>query len=344
MLEQKEFGKLPDGQIINSYTLRNSHGITVKLINYGATLVSIKTPDKTGQFDEINLGFDSLPEYLAHEFYFGCIIGRVANRITHGRFNLNGKTYQLPINFIKQHHIHGGLKGFDKVVWHTEILDEVEPAIKFTYTSKEGEEGYPGNLTVDVIYTLTQYNELKIAYFATTDQPTILDLTNHAYWNLAGAGKNDILQHVLQVAADEYIVTDKDHIPSGEIRSVANSAVDFRQPTAIGAHINQLANGYDLCYVLSPANKKPRFAARISDPISGRMMEVHTNQNGLQFYTGNYLYDYKIANGRTTKKLGGFCMETQNFPDAINHANFPSPVLLPEQEYFHETVFKFGTN
>jgi aldose 1-epimerase len=340
-INKTEFGKLPNGQIVHLFTLKNSQGITVKLMNYGATIVSVQTPDKNGIFDEINLGFDTLEEYRKHEFYFGCIVGRVANRISHGRFTLNNKTYQLPINFIQQHHIHGGLNGFDKRVWQAEILESPEHTIKFSYTSQNGEEGYPGNLQVDVIYTLTNNNELKISYFATTDQPTPVDLTNHAYWNLAGAGKVDILKHELTVAAEKYINTDQNHIPSGEICKVANSAYDFRQPITIGARLNQLSNGYDLCYVLPQNNKKVRFAAEISDPDSGRRIEVYTNQNGLQFYTGNYLYDYPIAGNRTTKQFGGFCMETQNFPDAINHKNFPSSVLLPGQEYFHETIFKF---
>lgn len=341
-ITKTEFGKMPDGQLVYLFTLKNLNGVNAKLINYGATLVSLKTPDRTGHLDEITLGFDTLPEYLAHEFYFGCIIGRVTNRITHGRFNINDKIYQLPINFNQQHHIHGGLKGFDKVIWQAEVLDETEPCIKFSYTSKDGEEGYPGNLTVDVLYTLTHHNELKINYFATTDQPTIVDLTNHTYWNLAGAGSGDVTQHILNVAAEDYIVTDKNHIPNGEIATVTNSPFDFRQPTTIGARLAQLSNGYDLCYALSSSNKKLRLAAKITDPQTGRIMEVYTNQNGLQFYTGNYLYDYKIADNRRTNKLGGFCMETQNFPDAINHHNFPSPILLPEQEYFHETIFKFS--
>lgn len=336
-----EFGTLPDGQVVHLFTLQNAQGITAKFINYGATLVSLKTPDKLGQLDEITLGFDSLAEYLAHEFYFGCIVGRVANRISNGRFNLAGKAYQLPINFIQQHHIHGGLTGFDKVIWQAEPLEGTEPCMKFSYESPDGEEGYPGNVKIDVLYTLTHNNELKITYLATTDQATPIDLTNHAYWNLAGAGKKDVLQHVLSIAADKYIVTDENHIPSGEIRTVNNSSLDFRQPTAIGARLQQLTNGYDLCFALAPSQQKVQFAARITEPTTGRTMEVYTNQNGLQFYTGNYLYDYAIAAGKRTNKLGGFCMETQNFPDAINHPNFPSPVLLPEQEYFHETIFKF---
>lgn len=335
------FGRLPNGQEIKEYTLTNKQGVSVKLITYGATLVSLKTPDKQGNFDEITLGFDNLADYLAHKFYFGTTIGRVANRISHSRFNYGDTQYTVTPNYEQFHHLHGGLQGFDKVIWEAAVINGPnEAGIKFSYKSLDGAEGYPGNLTVTTTYLLTEQNELKINFWAQTDKPTPVDLTNHTYWNLAGAGKDNVLRHELQVFADAYVVTEKFHIPTGEIHPVENTPFDFKVATPLGARIQQ-AGGYDLCFVLNTPVNHLRRAAYISDPNSGRSLEVLTTQPGLQFYTGNYLTDYPIAGQRRTSQYGGFCFETQNFPDAVNHPNFPTPFLLPEQTYQHETVFKF---
>lgn len=333
---KKPFGTLPSGETITQYQLRNQNGVAVKLINYGATLTSLKLP--TTQNPEIVLGFDTLEEYLKHEFYFGCTIGRVANRIKHGKFTYHNHTYQLACNHDQLHHIHGGVKGFDKVVWQAKSFTEKDAVgVEFSYLSPDGEENYPGNLEIITTYLLTNNNELKITYWAKTDKATPIDLTNHTYWNLAGAGADTILDHELHVCADHYVFTDQYHIPNGEIKSVQHTPFDFNKPISIGARIAE-AGGYDLCFVLH--ERPSHIAARITEPRTKRTMELYTTQPGLQFYTGNYLYDYPIAENKHTAKHGGFCFETQNFPDAVNHSNFPTPFLLPEQIYQHETTYK----
>lgn len=319
----------------NLFILRNSQGMTTKLMNYGATLVSLKITTSSGEEIELTLGFDTLEEYLAHPFYFGCTVGRVANRIAAGSFSYQNKRYQLNCNENAFSHLHGGAKSFDKVFWQGRQYQEKNGSgVVFSYLSKDGEENYPGNLLVEVNYFLSDENTLKITYTAETDQATPVNLTNHTYWNLAGSG--NILQHEMQVFSDEYLETNKYHIPTGEIKSVAGTAFDFRTRETIGKRIEE-AGGYDNFYVLVNTN---RLAARVTDPVSQRTLETYTTQPGLQFYSGNYLADYAIAEGKRTERWGGFCLETQGFPDAVNHENFPSIILQPEDTYHHETIYK----
>jgi aldose 1-epimerase len=336
---QQMFGVLPNGEMVTQFQLVNSNGVSARIIDYGATLTSLILPSENNP--EIVLGFDTLEDYLQHEFYFGCIIGRVANRITHGRFSYQDKTYQLACNFNQRHHIHGGVKGFDKIIWHGEAFTEKNAVgVKFSYLSKDGEEGYPGNLEVVCTYILTNDNELKISYWAKTDKATPIDLTNHTYWNLADAGNDSILEHQVQVFADRYIVTDHEYIPSGEIRSVHNTPFDFTQLTRISDRIAAV-RGYDVFYIL-PETKNLRLTAKVYEPTTKRSIEVLTTQPGLQFYTGNSLYEYVIAGNKTINKYSALCLETQGFPDAVNHPNFVSPFLLPDQIYQHETVYKLN--
>ncbi|WP_342147453.1 aldose epimerase family protein [Rickettsiella endosymbiont of Aleochara curtula] len=338
-----EFGKLADGQLITQYTLCNVNGMSIGVINYGATLTSVKVPDLNGTLRELTLGFDHLDEYLAHDFYFGATIGRVANRIAHAQFNYQKKDYFLSKNKNFAHHLHGGEKGLDKAVWQAEVsIQQDQASVSFFYTSPDGDQGYPGNLAIKTVYTLTLANELKISFQAKTDKATPVDLTNHAYWNLAGAGNGTVLNHVLQIFSDRYIVTDKDLLPTGQIAEVNATPFDFREPHSIGERIKDTAiGGYDVCYVLTPVKKHPlQLVAKIREPTSGRLLEVRTTQPGLQFYTGNSLRDYPISSGLQTQRYGAFCMETQNFPGAVKYSQFPSPFLLPGNVYQHETIYQ----
>ncbi len=341
--ESSEFGKLSDGQRITKYTLSNPNGMSIGLINYGATLTSVQVPNLDGTLQELTLGFDQLDEYLAHEFYFGATIGRVANRIANAQYNYQKKDFFLTKNKNFAHHLHGGEQGLDKKVWRAEAVSQENQAnISFFYISPDGDQGYPGNLSIKVTYSLTLDNELKIFFQAETDKVTPVDLTNHAYWNLAGAGCGTILDHVLQVYSDRYVVTDKDLLPTGQIAEVKGTPFDFREPHAIGERIREIAiGGYDLCYLLSPIiNHQPQFVAKIKEPISGRTLEVRTTQPGLQFYISNSLRDYPISSGLHTKRHGAFCMETQNLPGAVKYPQFPSPFLLPGDRYQHETIYQ----
>lgn len=335
------FGKLSDGRLITQYTLRNLNGMSISVINYGATLTSVQIPNSQGSRQELTLGFEHLEDYLAHDFYFGATIGRVANRIAGACFNYKGHDYLLSKNLDFQHHLHGGEKGLDKAVWQGAIQDD-EASVNFFYTSPDADQGYPGNLDIKVTYKLTLDNELKISFQAETDQATPVDLTNHAYWNLAGAGNGTVLDHVLQIFSDRYVVTDKDLLPTGKIAEVKGSPFDFRKPHPIGERIKDIAiGGYDLCYLLSPIiNHQPQFAAKMCEPISGRILEVYTTQPGLQFYTSNSLRDYPLSSNLRTKRYGAFCMETQNLPGAVKYPQFPSPFLLPSNEYLHETIYR----
>ncbi len=337
------FGELPDGQLITQYTLRNVNGMSISIINYGATLTSVQVPNPQGKMQELTLGFDHLDEYLTHEFYFGATIGRVANRIANAHFNYQKKDYFLSKNKNFAHHLHGGERGLDKVVWQTEVtVQEDKASINFFYTSPDGDQGYPGNLDIKVTYTLTLTNELKISFQAKTDRVTPVDLTNHAYWNLTGAGCGTVLNHVLQVFSDRYVATNKDLLPTGQIAEIKSTPYDFRRPHSIGERIKDtVIGGYDLCYILPlMTNHQPQFVAKIKEPISGCTLEVSTTQPGLQFYTGNSLRDYPISSGLHTQRYGGFCMETQNLPGAVNFAQFPSPFLLPGDIYQHETIYR----
>jgi aldose 1-epimerase len=340
------FGKTPDGTQVELYTLTNDHGMQAKVMTYGAILTEVYTPDKSGKLDDVVLGFDNLKDYLKGHPFFGATVGRVANRIAKGKFTLDGKEYKLATNN-GPNHLHGGNQGFDKHVWKAAaISDPAGPAVRFTYRSPDGEEGYPGNVDVAVTYTLTNNNELKIDYTATTDKPTPVNLSNHSYFNLGGITKDDILGHELMLAADKYTPVNDTLIPTGEIKAVQGTPLDFTKPTAIGARIAQLKGnpgGYDHNFVLRGGEKQPALAARVYEPKTGRVMEMYTTEPGVQFYTGNFLDgSQKGKGGVVYQKHHGFCLEAQHFPDSVNHANFPSMILRPGQTYRQTTVYKFA--
>src|SRR6266849_4767133 len=344
------FGKTPDGQDADIYTLTNSGGAEVKITNYGGIVTSLRVPDRNGKLDDIVLGFDNLDAYLKGHPYFGAIIGRYGNRIAKGRFTLHGVEYKLAVNN-GENHLHGGIKGFDKVVWTARPLKVSNgAALRLTYLSKDGEEGYPGNLSVKVIYTLTNANELKIEYSATTNKDTVVNLTNHSYFNLAGQGQGDILKHQLRLDASRFTPVDATLIPTGEIRSVKGSAFDFTRSTAIGSRIGQddeqlkLGQGYDHSFVLDDNIRgKPVLAAEVYEPTSCRSMEVWTTEPGIQFYTGNFLDGTAHGKaGRTYPRRSGFCLETQHFPDSPNKPKFPSTILKPGTRFKSTTIYKFS--
>ena len=334
-----------DGKDVFLFTLANQAGMQVKITNFGATVVSLMAPDRAGKMADVVLGYDSLDGYKTKEDpYFGAIVGRYGNRIAKGTFHLNGKEYKLAINN-PPNTLHGGNKGFDKRVW--EIKDAAGDHVIFHYLSPDGEEGYPGNLDVTVKYTLTSANELKIEYTATTDKATVLNLTNHSYFNLAGQGNGDILQQVAWISADLFTPVDENLIPTGELKKVAGTPFDFVKPTPIGSRIGdkdqqlQYGRGYDHNFVLRDPGKL-RLVARVADRDSGRLLAVYTDQPGLQFYTGNFLDGtIKGKGGKVYNYRNAFCLETQHFPDSPNHANFPSTVLKPGQTFHSTTIFKF---
>jgi len=341
----ESFGKTPDGQEVELYTLASINGIRAKITNYGATLVWLEVPDKDGKPTDITLGYDKLDGYLTRHPYFGSTVGRYANRIGGASFKLNDVEYKLATNN-GPNHLHGGIKAFDKVVWKLEnIKAESDKAlVKMSYLSKDGEEGYPGNLACTVTYTLTKDNELKISYEAETDKATVINLTNHSYWNLAGQGNGDILGHELMLNADKYTPVDEGLIPTGEIRSVKDTPMDFTKPMTIGSRIDQVEGSYDHNYVLNGGGGTLALCARVYEPNSGRTMEIYTTEPGVQFYTGNFL-DGSITgkSGKVYKKHYGFCLETQHFPDSPNKPDFPSVVLKPGDKYTTTTVHKFST-
>ncbi|WP_010597840.1 aldose epimerase family protein [Rickettsiella massiliensis] len=342
--QPRVWGTLSDGQRVTLYTLRNSSGLAVSILNYGATLTSVKVPDAKGIANELTFGFDHLEAYLAHDAYFGATIGRVANRIAQARFYYANRWFPLSQN-LGPHHLHGGCRGFDKALWQAEVVMQNETAkVELTHFSPDGDQGYPGNLKVKVSYSLSIHNELKIRFEATTDQPTPIDLTNHTYWNLAGAGSGPVFDHILQVFADQYVVTDAELLPTGQLAEVTETPFDFRQPHSLQERLVETPlQGYDLCFVLpdQTLGAPPRLAAQIKDPRSGRAMEVYTTQPGLQFYTTNNLeQDILLSEGRVAQRYGAFCMETQNLPGAVHYAHFPSPFLLPENQYVHETLYR----
>ncbi|MGH9433281.1 MAG: aldose epimerase family protein [Terriglobia bacterium] len=350
-IKRSVFGKMPDGQVVSLYTLTNRNGMKAGITNYGGRVVSIVVPDRRGNFADVVLGYDNLDGYLSkNDPFFGAIVGRYANRIAQGRFKLEGAEYHLPIND-GPNSLHGGPEGFDKKIWKAEELSQIHPALALTYLSKNGEEGYPGDLSVKIVYTLTDANELRIDYHATTDKDTVLNLSNHSYFNLAGQGNGNILKHLMMIKADKFTPVAATLIPTGELRSVAGTPFDFRQPTPIGARINEdnqqlkYCHGYDMNFVLNRKGSGLELAARAVDPESGRVLEVLTTQPGLQFYTGNFL-DGTIR-GKGGKVYGhrdAFCLETQHFPDSPNHPNFPSTELKPGQTFHQVTVFKFSTS
>jgi aldose 1-epimerase len=340
------FGQLPDGTAVDIYTLRNASGLEARIMTYGAILVSLKLPDRNGVFADVNLGFDGLEGYLGTHPYFGAIIGRYANRIAKARFTLDGVEYGLAANN-NDNTLHGGFRGFDKVVWKAEpVAAAPGPSLKLSYLSRDMEEGYPGNLAVTVVYTLTDENELTINYEATTDKKTPVNLTNHAYWNLKGEGHGDILSHRLQIEADAITSVDSaaNLIPTGEIVPVAGTPFDFTTPHAIGERIARVEGGYDHNFVLRGGGGATALAARVEEPGSGRVMEVWTDQPGIQLYTGNFL-DGTVAgkSGKAYQQHAAFCLETQHYPDSPNHPNFPSTILEPGQTFRSVTVHKFFT-
>jgi aldose 1-epimerase len=317
------------------YTLKNESGFEVSITNYGGAITSLKTPDRHGNFGDIVLGFESLDDYATNPRYFGALIGRHANRIARGRFSLNGVAYQLPCNN-GANHLHGGFKGFDKRIW---TVREDQNTLQLTYFSKDGEENYPGNVTASVDYTLFD-NELRTSYRATTDRDTIVNLTNHSYFNLRGAGT--ILDHELMLNADHFTPVTKDLIPTGEIKPVAGTPMDFRRAKAIGAELAEVAGGYDHNFVLNNWDGSLRLAARLYEPVSGRALEILTTEPGMQFYSGNFLDGSLIGKGGFAyEKYTGLCLEPQHFPDAPNHPNFPSTILRPGEEYKHISVYRF---
>ncbi|OGD27110.1 MAG: galactose mutarotase [Candidatus Aminicenantes bacterium RBG_19FT_COMBO_65_30] len=340
----KLFGRLVDGTAVDIYTLTNRSGIEARVMTYGATLVSLRLPDRNGAFADVNLGFDDLEGYLGTHPYFGVIVGRYANRIARGRFSLDGIEYSLALNN-NGNSLHGGLKGFDKVVWKPEPVQSAGGVgVKLNYLSKDMEEGYPGNLSVTVVYALTNTDELTISYEAETDKKTPINLTNHAYWNLKGEGNGDILGHVLRLEADKITAVDSaaNLIPTGEIVPVAGTPFDFTSPHAIGERIAQVEGGYDHNFVLRGGGGKLVLAARVEEPGSGRAMEIFTDQPAIQLYTGNFLDGTVVGKGGGAyRKHYAVCLETQHFPDSPNHPNFPSTILEPGQKYRTVTVHKF---
>lgn len=337
------FGTTSFGEAVRLFTLTNDQGMEIRITNYGGIVVSIKVPDRIGQFDDVVLGHDSLEGYLNHSRYFGALIGRHANRIARGRFALDGIEYRLSTNN-GANHLHGGMRGFDKVVWTPR---EIEDGLELRYASPDGEEGYPGNVEAIVTYTLTESNELRIDYRATTDRKTIVSLTNHSYFNLAGGGT--ILGHELQINADAFTPVAHGLVTTGEILCVQDTPMDFRSPTAIGRHIDdddeqlQHAGGYDHNFVLRDQSAAMTPAAVLFDPSAGRKLEIFTTEPGMQFYSGNFLDGSIIGkNGRAYVRHSGCCLEAQHFPDSPNHPNFPSTVLQPGEEYRQTTVHRFS--
>ncbi len=347
---KKSFGKTPEGQPIDLYVLTNKSGAEVSITNYGGAVVSLKVPDRNGNLADVVLGYDNADGYVNDKSFFGALVGRYGNRIGHAQFALDGKTYTLAKNN-GENSLHGGIKGFNKAVWTAKIIPVKDgQSLELSYRSKDGEEGFPGNLKVSVIYTLTDSNALRIAYSATTDKKTVVNLTNHSYFNLGGQGSGDILGHQLMIQADKFTPVDAGLIPTGELRDVASTPFDFRKPAAIGARIDQdeeqlkLGGGYDHNFVLRPSNGAGEFlAARVVEPASGRVLEVWTTQPGVQFYTGNFL-DGKTAGkgGVTYPHRSAFCLETQHYPDSPNQPKFPSVVLNPGERYHTITTYKFS--
>jgi aldose 1-epimerase len=345
---KSSYGVLPDGTAIDLFTLTNASGMQLNAITFGGAVTSIKVPDRKGVLADVTLGYDSLDEYVKNPPHFGALIGRYGNRIGKAQFTLDGKTYKLTANN-NGNSLHGGPTGFDKRVWQAESFDKADGVgVVLTRTSPDGEEGFPGNLSVRVTYTLTNANEFSIEYFATTDKPTVVNLTHHDYFNLAGEGAGDVLGHRLQIKASRYTPVDSTLVPTGHFADVSGTPLDFRDPIPLGRYINRadplitLASGYDHNFVLDHPAGELSFAARIEERNSGRVMEVRTTEPGLQLYTANHLDGSKGKNGHAYAKRSGFCLETQHFPDSPNKPEFPSTTLLPGQEYRSQTVYAFS--
>jgi len=328
-------------------TLTNARGMQVTIMSYGAAVQSLTAPDRDGKFEDIVLGFDTVKDYLAGRLYFGAVVGRYCNRIAKGRFTLDGIEHTLATNN-GNHHLHGGTRGFDKVKWSMGAVNETENAVTLTYLSPDGEEGYPGEVSLSVTYALADDNSIRIDYEGTTSAPTHLNVTNHSYFNLAGQSGANILEHVVEIAADRFTPVNSDLIPSGELRCVEGTPFDFRQPRTIGSRIGgadeqlELARGYDHNWVLNRTGEGLQLAARASEPKSGRVMEVLTTEPGLQFYTGNFLDGSPVGkDGAVYDHRSAFCMETQHYPDTPNQADFPSTILRPGETYASTTIYRF---
>jgi aldose 1-epimerase len=341
------FGKTTNGTEVYLYTLRNSKGAEVRISNYGGLVISVKVPDRNGHMDDVVLGYDNLNDYLKETPYFGALIGRYGNRIAKGKFTLDGHQYTLATNNYPNA-LHGGVRGFDKVVWQPKAMETSEgPSLRLNYVSKDGEEGYPGTLTVTAVYTLTEDNALKLEFTATTDKDTVVNLTHHSYFNLAGKG--DILSHSVMIPADTFTPVDSTLIPTGELQPVAGTPFDFRSSTAIGARIGQdnqqlkFGGGYDHNWVINKPMRQYGLVARVTEPTTGRVMEVYSTEPGLQFYSGNFL-DGKLTGkgGWVYQFRNGFCMEPQHYPDSPNQPNFPTVVLNPGQVYHNTIVYRFS--
>ena len=349
-VQRAPFGHTPEGQSVDIFTLTNKSGVEVRIMTFGATLVSLKVPDRNGHMGDVVLGFDSVDPYLAGVPYYGATIGRYGNRIASGSFVLDGVTYQLPKNN-GPNSLHGGDKGFDKRLWSAKPFEtKLGPGLRLTYVSADGEEGYPGQLTAQVTYQLHNDNSLSIDYKATTTKPTVVNLTNHTYFNLTGDPQHDILGHLLTIDADKFTPVDSTLIPTGELAAVAGTPFDFRKPTAIGAHIDadneqiRFGPGYDHNWVLvKPKPGAMTTAAVLSDPESGRVMEIRTTEPGLQFYSGNFMDGKPSGQGTVYNHRTGLCLETQHFPDSPNRPSFPSTVLRPGHTYASHTVLIFRT-
>jgi aldose 1-epimerase len=351
-VETEPFGETPEGIPVELHTLTNAHGLEVRAMTYGGVILSLKVPDRDGNLGDVVLGYDTLEGYLEVSPYFGAIIGRYGNRIANARFTLDGEDYSLAAND-GPNALHGGVKGFDKVIWRAEPFKSDEGVgVVFAYTSPDGEEGYPGTLEARVTYTLTDANELVFSYHAITDEATPVNLTQHTYFNLAGDGSGDILGHELMLNASRYTPVDSTLIPTGEIVAVAGTPFDFTTSTAIGAHIDAedeqigFGGGYDHNYVLDRGDgEEMTLAARVYEPTTGRVMEVTTSEPGVQFYSGNFL-DGTITGkgGHVYEQRSGFCLETQHYPDSPNQPDFPSTVLRPGEQYRSRTVYRFSVN
>jgi len=349
-VRKEAFGKTGDGRPVDLYTLTNSKGMEVRAMTYGGIIVSIRVPDKNGKVGDVVLGHDNLDGYLVNPPYFGAIVGRYANRIGNATFTLNGVKYSLAKND-EQNSLHGGLVGFNKVLWEgQEVKNAKGVGVAFSYLSKDGEEGYPGNLKVKVSYTLTDENQLMVDYEATTDKATPLNLSQHSYFNLAGEGSGDILGHELMLNAHSFTPVDKTLIPTGEIRAVKGTPLDFTNPTAVGARIDDsyeqlvIGHGYDHNFVIDRKGNSLALAARVHEPTSGRVLEVYTTEPGVQFYSGNFLDGTIVGKqGHVYKRRNGLCLETQHYPDSPNHPDFPSTIVKPGTTFHSQTIFKFST-
>lgn len=343
-VERSIFGKNKDGAVVTTFTLTNAKGFKAVVMDYGAVLVSLYAPDRNNKFENVTLGCDGVADYEERSPFFGAVIGRYANRIAKGKFTLDGVEYTLATND-GENHLHGGLVGFGKVMWAGESFETADAVgVTFSYVSKDGEEGYPGELKVTMTYTLTKDNELRFHYEAETDKATPVNLTQHSYWNLAGQGQGDILGHELTINADRFTPVDEGLIPTGELAPVAGTPMDFTSPHAIGERIGQVEGGYDHNYVLNREGKGLNLAARVYEPGSGRVMEVFTTEPGVQLYTGNFLDgSFAGTDGNPYPKHSGFCLETQKFPDSPNRPEFPSAILRPGQRYVQTTLHRFGT-